>query len=272
MGQGWDDETQPYFIGARKFPGHSHPLRLSIIFINYRRIPFTMPMKIMMVEGRYTGKIDLSGLHPEALPQKLGLISTVQFIDQIPLIQSALEKAGKQVFVDKMRQKYDTQLLGCDQGAAIKNKDQVDAYLYFGTGVFHPLGVVIATEKDVHCYDPLSGIQTIIPKEKGMKMNQKRKAAYTAFLHAQKLGVLVSIKPGQNHFKRAMALKNQLSDKEVYIFVSDTIDFSQLEHFPFIDCWVNTACNRIMDDAEKFPKPLVDLADIEKADLITLKI
>ena len=87
-----------------------------------------------------------------------------------------------------------------------------------------------------------------------------------------KLGVLVSMKPGQNQFKRAVELKKTLKDKEVYIFVSDTIDFSQLENFPFIECWVNTACNRIMDDMDKFQKPLVDLADIENAGLVQIKI
>jgi len=68
-----------------------------------------------------------------------------------------------------------------------------------------------------------------------------------------------------------MALKKSLKDKEVYLFISDTVDFSQLENFPFIDCWVNTACSRIMDDMEKFPRPLVDLADIEKAELVQMK-
>jgi 2-(3-amino-3-carboxypropyl)histidine synthase len=223
-------------------------------------------MKIMMVEGRYKGKIDLSGLKPKELPQKLGLVSTVQFLDYIDEVKSTLEKAGKQVFTNKIRQKYDTQLLGCDQGAAMKDADKVDAYFYFGTGGFHPLGVVIAAEKDVYCYDPLSSIQTKIPKEQGIKMNQKRKGAYLAFLSADNVGILVSIKPGQNLFKKAMELKERHKDKNCYIFVQDTIDFNQLENFPFIDVWINTACNRIMDDAEKFPKPLLDIADIEKAE------
>ena len=29
-----------------------------------------------------------------------------------------------------------------------------------------------------------------------------------------------------------------------------------------VDCLVNTACNRILDDYEKFPKPLIDISDI----------
>ena len=228
-------------------------------------------MKIMMVEGRYTGPITLEGINAAELPQRLGLVSTVQFLDQIGDVRAFLEKQGKEVLTGKMRQKYDTQLLGCDQGAAESMNGEVDAFLYFGTGRFHPLGVAISTEKDVYCYDPIEGIQSKIPREEAMRLNRKRKAAYTSFLHAKRLGVLVSMKPGQNHFKRAMALKKSLKDKEVYLFISDTIDFSQLENFPFIDCWVNTACSRIMDDMEKFPRPLVDLADIEKAELVQVK-
>ena len=193
-------------------------------------------MKIMMVEGRYTGPITLKGIKADELPKKMGLVSTVQFLGQIEEVKSFLEKQGKEVFVGKKRQKYGTQLLGCDQGAAESMKGEVDAFFYFGTGRFHPLGVALSTEKDVHCYDPIEGIQSKIPKEEAIRLNRKRKGAYTSFLHAKKLGVLVSMKPGQNQFKRAVELKKTLKDKEVYIFVSDTIDFSQLENFPFIEC------------------------------------
>ena len=115
-------------------------------------------MKIMMVEGRYKGQINLSNLDASKLPNTLGLATTVQFLDYVDEIKQFLEKNGKTVFIDKMRQKYEGQLLGCDQGGAEKIKDKVDAFLYFGTGVFHPLGIAINVDRDVFCYDPLHGI------------------------------------------------------------------------------------------------------------------
>ena len=229
-----------------------------------------MPMKIMMVEGRYKGEINLSNLDADALPKTIGLATTVQFLDFVDEIRRYLESKDKVVFADKIRQRYDTQLLGCDTGAAEKVKDNVDAFLYIGTGIFHPLGIALNIEKDVFCYDPINAVFSRIDRSEVEKYNKKRKAAYIKFLQSTEIGILVSLKPGQNNFKKAVELKKQLKEKNCYIFAFDTLDFSQVENFPFIQCWVNTACNRILDDYSKFPKPLVDLSDIEKIELLAI--
>ena len=83
---------------------------------------------------------------------------------------------------------------------------------------------------------------------------------------------MVSLKPGQNNFKKAAEWKLKLKGKNCYIFAFDTLDFNQIENFPFIECWVNTACNRILDDYDKFPKSPVDLSDIEKMEARTVLI
>jgi len=227
-------------------------------------------MKIMMVEGRYTGKINLSKLDAGILPKNIGLATTVQFLDFADEIKQFLESKEKNVFVDKIRQKYEGQLLGCDTGAAEKVKDNVDAFLYIGTGIFHPLGIALNIEKEVFCYDPINAVLSKIDRNEVEKYNRKRKAAYMKFLEATEIGILVSLKPGQNNFRKAVELKKQLNGKNCYILAFDTLEFSQLENFSFMQCWVNTACNRILDDYSKFPKPLVDLADIEKMELLTI--
>ena len=63
-------------------------------------------MKIMMIESRYKGKIDLSRLDCKKLPKRIGLATTVQFLDYVDEINQFLSKNGIEVFVDKMRQKY----------------------------------------------------------------------------------------------------------------------------------------------------------------------
>src|SRR3989338_3991658 len=115
-----------------------------------------LAMKIMMVEGRYKGKINLLNLDTSVLPKNIGLATTVQFLDFIEEIKQYLESNGISVYVDKIRQKYEGQLLGCDIGSAEKVKDKVDALLYIGTGIFHPLGIAINIDKEVFCYDPIS--------------------------------------------------------------------------------------------------------------------
>ena len=227
-------------------------------------------MKIMMVESRYKGKINLSNLDASALPKNIGLATTVQFLDFVDEIKQYIESKGKKIFIDKMKQKYEGQLLGCDTGAAEKIKDNVDAFLYIGTGIFHPLGIALNIDKDVFCYDPISAVLSKIDKEQVERYNKKRKGAYLKFMEAKEIGILVSLKPGQNNFRKAVELKKQLKDKNCYIFAFDTLDFNQIENFPFIQCWVNTACNRILDDYEKFPKPLIDLSEMEKMELLTV--
>ena len=229
-------------------------------------------MKIMMVESRYKGEINLSNLDASIFPKKIGLATTVQFLDYADEIRQFLESNGKNVFADKIRQKYEGQLLGCDTGAAEKISDNVDAFLYIGTGVFHPLGIALSIDKEVFCYDPIHAIMSKIDMKEVEKQHRQRKSAYLKFLHAKEIGLLVSLKPGQNNFKKAIELKEQLKDKNCYIFAFDTLDFNQIENFPFVECWVNTACNRILDDYEKFPRPLVDLSDIEKIELVSVKI
>ena len=161
-------------------------------------------MKIMMVEGRYKGKIDLSNLDTSILPKNIGLATTVQFLDFIDEIKQSLENNGKVVFVDKLRQKYDGQLLGCDVGAAKKTENNVDAFLYIGTGMFHPLGIALNINKEVFCYDPISAVLSKIDGEQVEKYNKKRKIAYMKFLEADEIGILVSLKPGQNNFRKAI--------------------------------------------------------------------
>ena len=68
------------------------------------------------------------------------------------------------------------------------------------------------------------------------------------FYSSKNIGILVSTKTGQNRFKDAVNLKKKLKDKDCYLFAADIIDLNQLENFPFIECWVNTACPRIADD------------------------
>jgi diphthamide biosynthesis enzyme Dph1/Dph2-like protein len=43
------------------------------------------------------------------------------------------------------------------------------------------------------------------------------------------------------------------------------VEFQELENFPFIEVFVNTACPRIgLEDQKKFPRPVVNLADVEE--------
>lgn len=220
----------------------------------------------MLVEGRYRGNIDLDKAIIVRLPKKIALVTTVQFLDAIPKLKRLLEESGKIVYTDKQRQAYDTQLLGCDSTAGEKLQDKVDAYLYIGTGLFHPIWLAVNVSKDIYLYDPFTKRFELMDRNIAKRYKQKREANIKKFYAAENIGILISMKSGQINFEKGMRLKKDLEKqgKNIYIFVFETLDFNQPENFPFIDCWVNTACPRIFDDNEKFSRPLVNMDDISK--------
>lgn len=202
-------------------------------------------MKILFIEAKYKGKINIDESIIKKLPKKLGLISSVQFAGHLEKIKKDIIKKNKKVFLKKGKQKYKGQVLGCDLSAADIN---ADAILYIGDGKFHPLGVAIKTGIDVFCFNPITNHFSKIDKKEIEKYNKRKKAAYINFLSSDKIGVLVSSKHGQNNLKQALNLKNKFKDKQFYYFVFNTLDINQLENFPFVQAWVNTACPRLFDD------------------------
>ncbi|MBU3941110.1 MAG: 2-(3-amino-3-carboxypropyl)histidine synthase subunit [Nanoarchaeota archaeon] len=184
------------------------------------------------------------------LPKKVGLVTTIQFLNQLDKVKGYLEGQDHEVFVVG-------QILGCNAGNAKKIADKVDAFLYVGSGEFHPLRVLIETGKKVIIANPVSGEVGELSGAEIKEIEKKVLGKYNKFLHAKKIGILVSTKPGQYNLDKAFALKESL-DKESYIFIGDEIRVNELEDFNDIDFWVNTACPRIED------RNIISLEDLEK--------
>jgi len=143
------------------------------------------------------------------------------------------------------------QVLGCSK---LKTKAPL---LLIGSGRFHALGLALQNEVPIYIYNN-NQIETIDKKQ--IELLKKRKqAALSKFLMANKIGILVSTKPGQDRKKDAEALKKklELKGKNVYFFVSNNLNLSDLENF-FIDSWVNTACPGLAYDTPK----LINIDDL----------
>jgi len=188
-------------------------------------------------------KIPASELKKQKLPKKIGLVTTIQHLHALPALAKQI-KGARAV----------GQILGCNVGAAEKIKGKVDAFLFVGTGEFHPIAVALKTNKPVFIFNPVSQKLSKLDEKTISDFRQQRKGALLKFLHAKNVGILVSTKHGQQRFAEARKLKKKLEKKQglnqgkkCYIFVFDTLEFSQLENFPFIDSWLNTACPRIAD-------------------------
>jgi len=237
-------------------------------------------MKTLFIEARYDKKIRLDKRISDKIPDKIGLVATVQFADQLKDIKKFLIKNNKKIFIAKAKQKYPGQILGCDVRAAEKIKNKVDAFLYIGSGRFHPIGVHIKTKKPVFIFNPLSNNFSKLDKKDIERYEKRKKGKLLKFLTSSKIGFLVSLKPGQNRLKQVLEfkdfienkdkkIKNILKNKKIkkyfknkktYIFASETLDISQLDNFPFIECWINTACPRIEEDKSN----IINIEDISE--------
>lgn len=206
-------------------------------------------MKKIFIHAKSLDKIELK--NADRLPSRVGLASSIQFLDQLEDVKSQLEKTGKEV-------KICGQVLGCDQ-TVCENVD-VDAFLYVGDGRFHPIGIAEKTGKPV--YILVDGVVSEFDKSVKEEYDKKKKVALTKYLSAENVGVLVSTKHGQSEMDKAIEFKKAQKDKKVYLFMFNDLDFSQLENFPFVEVWVNTACPRLMDDYDKFNKPVINFEDL----------
>jgi 2-(3-amino-3-carboxypropyl)histidine synthase len=90
-------------------------------------------------------------------------------------------------------------------------------------------------------------------------MEKKEKGALLRYLVSEKIGILITNKPGQMRVKKAIEFKKSLKDKRGYLFVDNNMDISQFENFG-MDFWVNTACPR-MDLTDG---PLINLEKIPR--------
>jgi 2-(3-amino-3-carboxypropyl)histidine synthase len=189
--------------------------------------------------------------------KKIGLVTTAQHVHELEKVAKALEAAHKLTFIgESKRAPHPGQILGCDLSAAESIADRVDAFLYIGSGRFHPLGVAYATNKRVVAADPYSGhVQEVSAEQWEKERHIRGSKAHGAV----NFGVVVGTKPGQRDFALARKVKQALEKKgkKAFIIVMEEIEPDRIDYLPF-DAFVITACPRIvLDDWKNYRKPLL---------------
>ncbi len=196
-------------------------------------------MKLLFVPAKYISSFSLKNIQTKKLPKTIGLITTVQHINSIKKIKLFLEKNNKKVIIGG-------QILGCKVDSATKIQKKIQAFLYIGSGKFHPIQVALALQinKPIFIFNPLTEQFSRLNEKEIQKYRARKKGQKIKFLSSSVFGILVSTKPGQNKLKQAIILKNRLEKqkKKAYIFTFNTLDVNQLENWPDIECWINTSC------------------------------
>jgi len=208
-------------------------------------------MKLFFIHAKSPGEILLPESEIAKLPQRIALVTNIQHLHKLGEVKKQLVAKGKEVYLAG-------QILGCRAESAAKFEDKADAFLYVGSGEFHPLKVAMQTSKPVYCWNPASQKMGRISEEKKAEYQDYKMRQLNLFLNAKNVGILLSTKRGQSDNKinspsvdlkmrKALQLKAR-KDKEFYLFAFDTLSVAELENYPFISCWVNTACSRIADE------------------------
>lgn len=199
--------------------------------------------------------------------KKIGLASITPFIHKIEDCKEFFEKKGYKVFIGKKsrRTKYDGQILGCDFSSAKIVAGGVDCFVFIGDGFFHPVGLYIATKKDVIAVNPLEKkVYRDEIKNMAEKIIKKRYSVIYKAMDSKNFGIIFSRKIGQRRLELAKRLKKKIEEKgkKAYLICMDEID-ERINYLDF-DCYVSTACPRVaIDDADKFKKPLLTPFELE---------
>ncbi len=193
------------------------------------------------------------------LPPRLGLVASIQHLDLVAPLVAALARTGRSVRIGEgdRRLAYPAQALGCNYTGAEAIAAEVDAFLFLGTGQFHPIGLALAVDRPVYALDPLQ--RQLEPAIDRAGLIRRRQLVVAGARDARRWGLLVSSFAGQNRMATALALQERAQARglEAEIFVFDRLDPRDLEGRA-VDAYVNTACPRIaLDDGSLYPKPML---------------
>jgi len=198
--------------------------------------------------------------------KKIGLCTHSQFIYLLEKTKTELEKKDFEVFIGNgtPRIAFEGQVLGCNYTTITSIEPLIDAALYIGEGMFHPIGLVFSIKKPVFFADT-SRVKVIdISKERHI-YERKRFAAIALAKDADTFGILISTKTGQRYKEVALECKRLIEShgKKAFLFAMDLVMEDYLAGVE-VDCFVNTACTRIVgDDAEHWKKPIINPLELE---------
>jgi diphthamide biosynthesis enzyme Dph1/Dph2-like protein len=167
----------------------------------------------------------------EVLPKNLAVVYSVQYKDFAESLKEKLSKSHNLLGF--------SQVLGCSNPHF---SEKVNCILVIADGRFHAISLAYETQKQVYLFER-DRLVKILPEEIAF-LEKKRKAAYLNFLNSEKVGVLISTKPGQQRLAKSLSLKKKFKNKRLYFFLSNEINFNETENFG-LDFWVNTACPRM---------------------------
>jgi len=187
-------------------------------------------MKTIFIPAKYKSKVNKSKIKSlsKKLPKNIAIAYSIQYKGIAFDIKALLSNNITKI----------TQVLGCSKPKLPKN---TQAILLIGSGRFHALSLAQETKLPIYILE--NNKLTKISKQELELFERRQRASYVKFLNSEKIGILVSTKPGQQNLKKALDFKKKCKN-QTYLFISNDVNANEFENFT-LDCWVNTACPRL---------------------------
>ena len=201
--------------------------------------------------------------------KKIGIVTTAQHRNSLEKIVKILKENDFEPVIGKGDNRIDFkgQILGCNLSSAVNISENVDIFLYVGSGIFHPLGLILATKKDVIVADPYENkIKTRELYDLKDKILRQRFGAIERSRNAELFGILIGTKIGQQRKNLAFEIKEKLEskNKKSILIASNHFNPSNLETFRAVDCFISTACPRIaIDDYMRYEIPIITPVELD---------
>jgi len=232
--------------------------------------------RTLFINAKYKGKITLTEKLKSYLekhkPKSIAVFASVQF-QELDNLFNEINKLGIKVNTTKAkRTDKPLQILGCDcyEDSFEQNiLAESELIMYVGDGLFHPKALLLAQSKlprvkPVAIFNPVANSIEELTKDSIENQLLRMKRNLRLYVNAKSIGIIVTIKPGQQYLLSAKNLKEKLEEKgkNAFIFITDSLLYNDLENYPFIEAWVNTACPRIgTDDIVNIKQPIVNLRE-----------
>lgn len=249
--------------GACDLPLHLNDLGIDLLVqFGHAEIPnLKFPVPTMFIEAH--SNLDVMPVVKKAvdhLKSNVGMITTAQHIHKLEEVKNYLEEKGFKVVVGRGlgRIAHDGQVLGCNLSSATSISEEVECYIYIGSGNFHAVGVAMTTKKPVIIADPYQNEVREIEELKDRLIRQRHGAIAKA-KKGKSFGILVGTKPGQTRMKLAFDLKHLVEKRGMKAYILVMNEFSPLKLKAFkIDAYISTACPRIaIDDYLMYQVPIL---------------
>lgn len=241
----------------------------ALVHYGHSRIPsMGNDPNLLYIEARSDAGLEEIEPVVKDLPDKVGILATIQYVNLIQELKSILERLGKKAFIGTGDQRiaYPGQVLGCNCSSAESVSDQVDCFMYLGEGDFHPLAAAMGADKPVYTLNPVTKELKDMSEQRD-RMIRRRFATIQSASDAKTFLVVICSKIGQCRRDLAAVAERMIREcgRECITAVIEELSPDSLVSYN-VDAYVCTACPRIaMDDSARYGKPMLTVPELEIA-------